>query len=291
MTLEKRELSTGAAGDVYETRSCAVSLRNVSKRYRKGSREVRALNHVDLTIRAGERLALIGESGSGKSTIGKLVLAQIQADEGEVDVLGTRSLTKAERSRELARRVGFVFQQPFDSLDPRMKIGSSLAEPLRIHRRDLSKAETAELVSDGLAAVGLPRDFASRYPGQLSGGQAQRACIARALILQPDLLILDEPTSALDATSQREVLRLLCDLHSAREIAWLFITHDLRVAEAITDTTAVLRHGDLVEYGPTLEVLGNPRTDYARRLIDASFSSGLHGAEPAPVLVPGAVAL
>lgn len=289
MTMMKTELSPGITDHV--STPVAVSLQNVSKRYRKGNRDVRALNRVDLTIRAGERLALIGESGSGKSTIGKLVLAQIQADEGHVAVLGTDALSKRERSRQLARRVGFVFQQPFDSLDPRMRIGSSLAEPLRIHRRDLSKQEIIERVSEGIAAVGLPRDFVSRYPGQLSGGQAQRACIARALMLQPDLLILDEPTSALDATSQREVLRLLCDLHAAREIAWLFITHDLRVAEAITDTTAVLRHGDLVEYGPTVEVLRNPRTDYARRLVDASFSSGLHGAEAATVSGSGAVGL
>ena len=289
MTTMKTELSPGITDHV--STPVAVSLQNVSKRYRKGNRDVRALNRVDLTIRAGERLALIGESGSGKSTIGKLVLAQIQADEGHVAVLGTDALSKRERSRQLARRVGFVFQQPFDSLDPRMRIGSSLAEPLKIHRRDLSKAEIIERVSEGIAAVGLPRDFVSRYPGQLSGGQAQRACIARALMLQPDLLILDEPTSALDATSQREVLRLLCDLHAAREIAWLFITHDLRVAEAITDTTAVLRHGDLVEYGPTVEVLRNPRTDYARRLVDASFSSGLHGAEAATGSSSAAVGL
>ena len=289
MTMMKMDLSPGITDHVGTP--VAVSLQNVSKRYRKGNRDVRALNRVDLTIRAGERLALIGESGSGKSTIGKLVLAQIQADEGHVAVLGTDALSKRERSRQLARRVGFVFQQPFDSLDPRMRIGSSLAEPLRIHRRDLSKPEIIERVSEGIAAVGLPRDFVSRYPGQLSGGQAQRACIARALMLQPDLLILDEPTSALDATSQREVLRLLCDLHAAREIAWLFITHDLRVAEAITDTTAVLRHGDLVEYGPTVDVLRNPRTDYARRLVDASFSSGLHGAEAAMVSKSGVVGL
>lgn len=274
-----------SAPGVAEAPSCAVSLRNVTKRYRKGNRDVLALDRVDLTIRAGERLALIGESGSGKSTIGKLVLGQIRSDEGEVDVLGTGTLTGKEHSRQLARRVGFVFQQPFDSLDPRMKVGSSLAEPLRIHRRDLSKAEITERVSDGLSAVGLPREFVARYPGQLSGGQAQRVCIARALMLQPDLLVLDEPTSALDATSQREVLRLLCDLHSAREIAWLFITHDLRVAEAITDTTAVLRHGVMVEYGPTVDVLGNPSTDYARRLIDASLGSGLHAPEFAPAVL------
>ncbi|MDC3729292.1 MULTISPECIES: ABC transporter ATP-binding protein [unclassified Rhodococcus (in: high G+C Gram-positive bacteria)] len=289
MTTVKLDPATGVADEAQRTPSCAVSLRNVTKRYRKGNRDMLALDRVDLTIRAGERLALIGESGSGKSTIGKLVLGQIQADEGEVNVLGTGTLGGKERAGQLARRVGFVFQQPFDSLDPRMKVGSSLAEPLRIHRRDLSKAQITERVSDGLAAVGLPREFVSRYPGQLSGGQAQRVCIARALMLQPDLLVLDEPTSALDATSQREVLRLLCDLHSAREIAWLFITHDLRVAEAITDTTAVLRHGVMVEYGPTVDVLGNPSTDYARRLIDASLGSGLHAPERGPVA--GGVAL
>ncbi len=280
MTTVKHDPATVVAG----APSCAVSLRNVTKRYRKGNRDVVALDRVNLTIRAGERLALIGESGSGKSTIGKLVLGQIGSDEGEVDVLGTGTLTGKPNFRELARRVGFVFQQPFDSLDPRMKVGSSLSEPLRIHRRDLSKAEITERVSDGLSAVGLPREFALRYPGQLSGGQAQRVCIARALMLQPDLLVLDEPTSALDATSQREVLRLLCDLHSAREIAWLFITHDLRVAEAITDTTAVLRHGVMVEYGPTVDVLGSPSTDYARRLIDASLGSDLHALESAPAV-------
>lgn len=264
--------------DVPTTRGLsAVALEGVYKRYRKGSVEVTALNGVDLHIRRGERLALIGESGSGKSTIGKLVLGQITADAGRVEVLGRDSaaLPRRDTIRGIARQVGFVFQQPFESLDPLMKVGPALAEPLRIHRRDLDRAAIRERVAAGLDAVGLPSEFMNRYPGQLSGGQAQRASIARALMLDPELLVLDEPTSALDATSQREVLRLLCRLHREREMAWLFITHDLRVAEAVTDYTAVLHSGNLLEYGPTAGVLSSPETAYCKQLIDASLSSRL----------------
>lgn len=269
-------MTTVSGPESAQTRNpAACRLNHVSKYFRKGGAEVCALKEVDLEVARGERLGIIGESGSGKSTIGRLVLGMIRADAGSIDVLGRdcTALPKADAKRHLARQIGFVFQQPFDSLDPRMRIGASIAEPVRIHASKPHRDEVRERVEHALLAVGLPKEFARRYPGQLSGGQAQRAGIARALILEPELLVLDEPTSALDATTQREVLRLLSDLQSRRGMAWIFITHDLRVAEAVTDKIAVLRRGCLEEFGTTDEVLNSPRGDYCKELIEASLTT------------------
>ncbi|GAA2675568.1 ABC transporter ATP-binding protein [Streptomyces aculeolatus] len=237
---------------------------------RLGRKGFKAVHGVDLTIGKGEVLGLVGESGSGKSTIGRAVVGLARATAGSVEVCGTDVTgLSGRRLRAFRPTYSMVFQDPGASLNPRWSIGDSIAAPLLVNRtagRAAAHARVAEL----LEQVELPAQWAGRFPHELSGGQRQRVGIARALALEPELLIADEPTSALDVSVQATVLRLFRELQDRLGFACLFISHDLGVVELLAHEVAVLQNGRLVEHGPAREVLANPRTEYTKRLVAAA---------------------
>lgn len=236
---------------------------------RLGQPSFRAVDDVDLVIRRGEVLGLVGESGSGKSTLGRVAVGLQKTTEGSV-LVGDQDLTNLSdrRLRPHRGRFGFVFQDPAASLNPHMTISECVAEPLKV-QSDLSAADQRAKVASLLDRVQLPSAYAGRYPHELSGGQRQRVSLARALALDPDLLIADEPTSALDVSVQAKVLELFAELQRELQFACLFITHDLAVVDALANRVAVMRRGKIVEEGSREEVLRAPQADYTRQLIAA----------------------
>ena len=229
----------------------------------------RAVDDVSLQVRKGEVLALVGESGSGKSTIGRAAVGLQQPTSGSITVAGHQvSGVSDARLRPLRQRFGFVFQDPAASLNPRLSVGDCVAEPLRT-QTDLPSVEVQARVRRLLEDVQLTGEHADRFPHELSGGQRQRVSLARALALDPDLLIADEPTSALDVSVQARVLDVFRELQERLQFACLFISHDLAVVDSLANRVAVLQHGRLVEIGPRESVLGSPTQDYTRRLIAA----------------------
>ncbi len=229
----------------------------------------RAVDEVSMTIRRGEVVGLVGESGSGKTTIGRAVVGLLPVTGGVLEVAGT-DMVGADRAamRELRKNIGIVFQDPGSSLNPRLPIGESIGEPLMLHT-GIKGAQLSKEVERLLDQVQLPRAMRNRYPHELSGGQRQRVGIARALSLEPKLLVADEPTSALDVSVQAHVLELFTDLQREKGFACLFISHDLAVVEMLSDKVAVMRHGKLVEFGDTEQIVHDPQDDYTRRLIAA----------------------
>ncbi|ONM49148.1 ABC transporter ATP-binding protein [Nocardia donostiensis] len=236
--------------------------------FRRRRGEVRAVDGISFQIRAGRTLALVGESGSGKSTTLTQILDLARPQAGSIEILGREisTLTKAQK-RELRRKMQIVFQDPTASLDPRLPVFDAIAEPLRIDGRP--KAEISRRVPELLAQVGLRPEHADRYPADFSGGQKQRISIARALALDPELLVLDEPVSSLDVSIQAGVLNLLRDLQTERGLSYLFVSHDLSVVRNLAHDIAVMYRGKIVEYGPAEQIFGDPRHEYTRSLIDA----------------------
>ncbi|ACQ79380.1 ABC transporter related [Beutenbergia cavernae DSM 12333] len=229
----------------------------------------RAVDGVDLTIAPGEVVGLVGESGSGKTTIGRAVVGLLPVSGGSLRIGGVDMVgATAKDLRPLRSQVGIVFQDPGSSLNPRLPIGESIGEPLMLHR-GVKGAELARHVERLLDQVELPRSMRNRYPHELSGGQRQRVGIARALSLEPKLLVADEPTSALDVSVQARVLELFQDLQREHGFACLFISHDLAVVEMLASRIAVMHHGKLVEIGATEQVVSNPQDPYTQRLIAA----------------------
>ena len=234
-----------------------------------GQPSFRAVDQVSFEVRKGEVLGLVGESGSGKSTIGRTTVGLQQPTSGTIHVSGNKISGLSDRQlRPFRSRFGFVFQDPASSLNPRMSIGQCIAEPLHV-QTDLSQSEVDAKVRSLLDSVELGGSYAERFPHELSGGQRQRVSLARALSLDPDLLIADEPTSALDVSVQARVLELFTELQHRLQFACLFISHDLAVVDTLANRVAVMQNGRLVEIGPREEVLGNPQEDYTRRLIAA----------------------
>ncbi|MDT8330361.1 ABC transporter ATP-binding protein [Roseomonas gilardii] len=235
--------------------------------------EVRAVDGVSLAIRRGETLGVVGESGSGKTTLGLTVL-QLERGEGTVRLEGERIDGLGRRAlRPLRRSMQVVFQDPFGSLSPRMTVMDIVAEGLTVHEPALSRAEREARVEDVLREVGLDPGSAHRYPHEFSGGQRQRISIARALVLRPKLVVLDEPTSALDVSVQAQVVELLRDLQARHGLAYLFISHDLRVVRAMAHRILVMKDGRVVESGETEQVMSAPREDYTRVLMAAAFET------------------
>jgi len=227
-----------------------------------------AVDGVSFDIRPGEVLGLVGESGSGKTTIGRAIAGLGKVTEGSLKVLGIEMNGVRERQfRKVRSDIGFVFQDPASSFNPLLTIADCVAEPLVVHGRASSPSAARGRVDELLEAVQLPRSYGDRFPHELSGGQRQRASLARALALEPTLLIADEPTSALDVSVQARVLELFADLQREFGFAALFISHDLAVVDLLADRIAVLHRGKLVEEGTGAEVLGNPREAYTQRLL------------------------
>ncbi|MFE3542166.1 dipeptide ABC transporter ATP-binding protein [Nocardia sp. NPDC059177] len=235
---------------------------------RRRTGEVRAVDGISFEVSAGRTLALVGESGSGKSTTLSQIMDLARPQSGSIEVLGNdvATLTKA-RVREIRRKMQIVFQDPSSSLDPRLPIFDVLAEPLRIDGR--SREEVNRRVPELLRQVGLRPEHADRYPADFSGGQKQRISIARALALDPQLLVLDEPVSSLDVSIQAGVLNLLRELQAERGLSYLFVSHDLSVVRNLAHDIAVMLRGKIVESGPAEQIFANPRHEYTRSLIAA----------------------
>ncbi|MAS45347.1 MAG: microcin ABC transporter ATP-binding protein [Rhodobacteraceae bacterium] len=231
---------------------------------------IKAVNHAELALKQGETLGIVGESGSGKTTLA-LALMRLISSEGPV-IVGGQDVQgwKARRLRPLRREMQMVFQDPFGSLSPRMSVGRIVAEGLGIHQVE-GAANPRDAVAAALHEVGLDPATMDRYPHEFSGGQRQRIAIARAMILKPKLLVLDEPTSALDMTVQVQIVDLLRDLQRRHKLAYLFISHDLKVVRAMSHRVIVMRQGDIVETGTAEQVFSAPRTDYARNLVEAAL--------------------
>jgi microcin C transport system ATP-binding protein len=232
---------------------------------------IRAVDGVDIAIRKGETLGIVGESGSGKSSLGYALLRLIPS-QGRIVVLGNDvSRRSGQAMRSMRQHMQIVFQDPFGSLSPRMSVGEIVEEGLRVHKPKLTTKEREARVLAALTEVGLDPKSANRYPHEFSGGQRQRIAIARALVLEPDFLVLDEPTSALDISIQAQVIDLLRDVQRRRDLTYLFISHDLRVIKALAHSVVVMRNGRIVEAGPAAGIFARPRDPYTRQLMTAAF--------------------
>ena len=260
-----------------------------------GKRLLRAVNDVSFTIPKGTALGLVGESGSGKSTIGKAALHLVKATSGTIRI-GGRDVTGLDRSNAkwLRRTAQIVFQDPHSALNPRRTIFASIAEPLILHTAQRGAELRASVTQLG-EIVGLREQFLYRYPHELSGGQKQRVCIARALALEPALLILDEPTSALDVSVQAQVLEFLKSLQTERDLTYLFISHNLAVIRAVCSHVAVLYLGRIVEFGAAEQIFTHPRHPYTKALLASvphpasrqpAAWAPLNGEIPSPVDLP-----
>ena len=238
-----------------------LELDDVHKHYRG----VRALDGVSLAVMAGETLGMVGESGCGKSTAARLALGLERATSGELRFRGRPYARSPRGLRSVRRHIGMVFQDPYDSLDPRFTLRHIVDEPLRAHGLPHDRKRIEEL----LASVGMANAPLDSYPGQYSGGQRQRIGIARALALEPALVVCDEPTSALDVSVQAQILNLLLELQRERGLAYLFISHDLEVVRRMSDRLAVIYAGKIVETGPASLVTSAPSHPYTRALLDA----------------------
>ncbi len=239
--------------------------------FRKIVDNVKAVDGVDVTVRAGQTLGVVGESGSGKTTLGlalaRMISSQgrIHFDDRDIDALSFNAM------RPLRRELQIVFQDPFGSLSPRMSVSEIIEEGLKIHEPKLSTEMRDKKVVDVLNEVGLEEETRFRYPHEFSGGQRQRIAIARAMVLKPKFVMLDEPTSALDMSVQAQVVDLLRNLQAKHDLAYLFISHDLKVVRALANDVIVMRNGKIVEAGPAEQIFERPQSDYTRALISAAF--------------------
>lgn len=256
--------------DEHET-SVALSIKDLIVDYkREGKKPFRAVNGVSFDVRRGEIVGLVGESGSGKSTIGRALLGLIPSASGEIRLFGDDLLDlHGSHLKDVRKRIGVIFQDPAASLNPRLPIGDVIREPLEVHAVGNRKSRQ-DRVHELLDAVKLPRSVYNRYPHELSGGQRQRVSVARALALEPDLLVADEPTSALDVSVQAAVLAMFTELQNEFGFACLFISHDLAVIDSLAHRVVVMQYGEVVEQGPREQVLLNPTREYTQRLLAAA---------------------
>ncbi|MDD6047201.1 MAG: ATP-binding cassette domain-containing protein [bacterium] len=254
-----------------------VEIRGLTKEFAAGSSTwsrrknvVHAVSGVDLDIYEGETLALVGESGCGKSTLGRLILNLIEPTAGTVTFDGkVMQELKQEEMRQLRKEMQLIFQDPYASLNPRWSIRDIVAEPLETHKVYKTAAETTERVKELVKKCGIRPEFINRYPHQFSGGQRQRVGIARALALNPRLIVCDEPVSALDVSIQAQVLNLLADLQTEFKLTYLFISHDLSVVRYLSDRVCVMFLGKICEIGNTKDVYEDPKHPYTRFLLEA----------------------
>ncbi|PYX25146.1 MAG: ABC transporter ATP-binding protein [Acidobacteria bacterium] len=255
-----------------------VEVHNLTKVYPLGESifggaahgEVRAVDDVSLTIDAGETLGLVGESGSGKSTLGRLILLLTEPSSGKIRFDGHDLMAASHREmRRLRRDMQIIFQDPFGSLDPRLRVDDIIAEPLIIHER-ISANSRRERVAQLLRAVGMDESAGSRFPHEFSGGQRQRIGIARALALRPKFIVADEPVSALDVSVGAQIVNLLAQLQREFQLTYLFISHSMPVVRYLASRIAVMYHGHIVETGSTAQITEQPQHPYTRSLLEAT---------------------
>ena len=246
-----------------------LSVKNLSKTFKLHGREdVKAVSNVTFDIFPGETLGVIGESGSGKTTLVNLITGLLPATEGSVSLDGIE-VTKCDGKslRNVWKKLQVIFQTPTESFDPRQTLGTGICESMR--NNGVSKTDAMSRARDLLKLCGLPEDFVNRYPHEVSGGQCQRAAIARALAIEPKLLVCDEATSSLDVTIQAEIIELLVKLRKELDMAILFICHDIALVQQFCDRVVVMYHGELVEEGIPNEVIASPQNNYTQDLIDS----------------------
>lgn len=245
-----------------------LEAQHLKKVFMSGKKSMTAVDDVSFELRQGECLGIVGESGSGKSTIVKMITHLQSITEGNV-ILKGKDIThvKGKELREVYKDIQMVFQMPMESFDPRRTLGDGIGESLR--NMGLSRKETRERVEKLLERCGLDKEYADRYPHQVSGGQCQRAAIARALAVEPSVLICDEATSSLDVTVQKQILKLLMELKQKENFSFLLICHDLALVQAFCDRVLVLYHGETVESGTPDEIINHPKMDYTKKLIDS----------------------
>jgi peptide/nickel transport system ATP-binding protein len=231
---------------------------------------VKAVDDVSLTVRKGRTLGLVGESGCGKTTLGRTILRLVEPTSGKIVYNGT-DITGLDREqmRAMRRKMQIIFQDPYASLNPRMTIGGALMEPMIIHNLGSSRTERLEMAGDLMQKVGLDRNMLNRYPHEFSGGQRQRICIARALAVKPEFIICDESVSALDVSIQAQILNLLLDLQDEMQLTYVFISHDLAVVKFIADEVAVMYNGKVVEMNDAIGIYENPQHEYTKKLLSA----------------------
>jgi ABC-type oligopeptide transport system ATPase subunit len=235
--------------------------------FRRHAGDLHAVDGVSFDVHRGETLALVGESGSGKSTLGRLILRLIEPTSGTVRFDGTNLMElPREPLRKMRRRMQIIFQDPYSSLNPMMTVRTIVREPLTIHRIG-ARRERDERAMELLRMVGLKPELARRYPHELSGGERQRVGIARAIALEPEFLVADEPVTALDVSVQAQILNLLLELQEKLSLTYLFIAHDLRVVEHVSDRVAVMNRGRIVELQSRVDLFSSPRHEHTRELL------------------------
>jgi peptide/nickel transport system ATP-binding protein len=266
---QTREIAAG--------QSVLLQIQNVKKHFpmQKGifgnvKSWVKAVDDVTLTVRKGRTLGLVGESGCGKTTLGRTILRLIEPTEGKIIYDGTDITTlDREKMRAMRRKMQIIFQDPYASLNPRMTVGAALMEPMIIHHLGENSDERLSMAGDLIQKVGLDRAMLNRYPHEFSGGQRQRVCIARALAVKPEFIVCDESVSALDVSIQAQILNLLLDLQDELHLTYVFISHDLAVVKFISDEVAVMYNGKVVEMNDAVGIYENPQHDYTKKLLSA----------------------
>jgi len=252
-----------------------LQVQDLCKTYRSGNglfkrgRSVQAAKDISFELKRGETLGLVGESGSGKSSVGRCLVGLAPFDSGRILFKGRHLSQGAAFRREAAGKIQMVFQDPYASLNPRHKVGSAIADGPIV--QGVSKSEAMARALELLKLVGLGADAAQRYPHEFSGGQRQRIAIARAMVLEPKFVLLDEPTSALDMSVQAQIVDLLRDLQRRHHLAYLFISHDLKVVRALSNYVVVMKSGKVVEEGPSGQIFATPREPYTKALLAAAF--------------------
>ena len=278
-------------------KNVVLSLKNIVKEFptSKKNKKVHAISNVSLDIYENETLALVGESGCGKSTLGKCAIGLISPNSGESIFLNENIYEKkGEELKQIKKNLQIIFQDPYASLNPRMTVGEIIAEPIITHNKGMKKKDVKLKVLDLMEDVGIRKEYYNRYPHQFSGGQRQRIGIARAIALNPKLIVCDEPVSALDVSIQSQVLNLLKDLQEKSKASYLFISHDLSVVNFIADRVCVMFLGKICEIGNTDDIFENPLHPYTKLLLDAIPSienagrqkEMLKGEIPSPIDVP-----